>query len=250
MHNSETRPHTTTSCARILALALALNHVFAGTTQAAPRRHELRAPQTSRTHTSQAGTHEAAADAHVNWKDTAHALDLGSRHMASHLLTRPPSRAVRNAAQGDGATRLLWPVATGNFVRGFGLVRKVRKDLPHLGVDIAAPTGTPILAAADGIVGYANHGVKGYGNLAILVHADGSVTSYAHCNKLRVEPGQPVTRGQVIAEVGSTGISRGPHLHFEFRSNGRPRNPMARFDRPTREPEALPALAMVSVTSR
>lgn len=219
----------------MLAFALTLNHVFAAHTLAAPRRTEQKlASETA-----------SASPAELIWKDTARSLQLGSRHMASHLLTRSPSRAVRDAAPGKGAKRLQWPVTNGHFVRGFGFVRKERKELPHLGVDIAARTGTPIVAAADGIVGYADQGVKGYGNLAILVHADGSVTSYAHCSVLHVQPGQTVKRGDMIADVGSTGISRGPHLHFEFRTRGRPKNPMARFDRPVKEPKSAPELALV-----
>ncbi len=222
----------------MLALALVLNCMFVPKTHAAPRTSELLA----------SAAHETSASASAGWKATARALQLGTRHMASHLLTRSPSRALREAAAGKGAARLLWPVATGNFVRGFGFVRKERKELPHLGVDIAAHTGTPILAAADGIVGYADDGVKGYGNLAILVHGDGSVTSYAHCNVLRVQPGQTVARGEVIADVGTTGISRGPHLHFEFRMRGRPKNPITRFDRPARDPQPAPALALLTLT--
>lgn len=235
MHNGETRLHRTTSAARMLALALAINHVFVAETLAAPHKRE------ALLETAQ----ERTSDTDVNWKATAKALELGTRRMASHLLTRSPSRAVRAAAKGRGAKRLLWPVEGGNFVRGFGFVRKERKELPHLGVDIAAREGTAIFAAADGIVGYADQGVKGYGNLAILVHGDGTVTSYAHCSVLHVEPGQTVKRGDVIADVGSTGISRGPHLHFEFRSRGRPRNPMTRFDRPAHEKPA-PALALLT----
>ncbi len=177
-------------------------------------------------------------------RERADRLELGSRRMASSLLTRSPKGSLRRAAQGTGTKRLLWPVQGGSFVRGFGLVRKARKDVPHLGVDIAAGTGTPIYAAADGLVGYADDGVRGFGNLAILVHPDGAVTSYAHCNTLTVEPGQLVRRGDVIALVGTTGISRGPHLHFEYRRRGQPKDPMRRFDRPAREPKSRP-LAML-----
>ena len=127
-------------------------------------------------------------------------------------------------------------------------MRKTKKRLPHNGVDIAARTGTPIHVVADGIVGYADDGVKGYGNLAIVIHPDGSVTSYAHCSKLLVVPGQTVKRGDVIAQVGSTGISKDPHLHFEYRTHGRPKNPMARFDRDWFEGETgkQPALAALT----
>ncbi len=222
----------------MLALAITLN-LFASHTLAAPRSRELRLAPSS----DDAQQHSAAK---ASWKATARALQLGTRRMASRLLTRSPSGALRHAAPGSGAKRLLWPVTDGHFVRGFGFVRKELKDLPHLGVDIAAQQGTPILAAADGVVGYADHGVKGYGNLAILVHADGSVTSYAHCSVLHVQPGQTVTRGEPIADVGSTGISRGPHLHFEFRTHGRPKNPMTRFDRPAR-PKPVPELALLTL---
>lgn len=156
--------------------------------------------------------------------------ELGTRALASQLLVRAPDPAVRELAPGEGSARLVWPVEHGSFVRGFGFVRAQRKELPHLGVDIAAKPGTPIRAAADGVVAYASDEVKGYGNLAILVHADGAVTSYAHCNKLLVSPGQAVHAGDVIGEVGSTGISRGPHLHFEYRQHGKPANPMSRFE--------------------
>jgi len=174
---------------------------------------------------------EQKADPASEYAQTAQELDLGTRRMASHLLTRTPESELRAAAGEMSNEELAWPLKEGHFVRGFGFVRKVRKDLPHLGVDIAAAPGTPIHAAADGIVGYADDGVKGYGNLAILIHADGSVTSYAHCRKLLVVPGQQVKRGEQIAEVGTTGISKGPHLHFEYRRGGKPTNPMARFDR-------------------
>lgn len=240
MQTKPERTQQTKFGTRTLALVLAVSQSLVSSASAAPRAAAMPEPSASAAPT-------ASQAESVSFADTARALELGTRRMASHLLTRSPSRAARHAAPGKGATRLLWPVATGHFVRGFGFVRKERKDLPHLGVDIAAPTGTPIMAAADGIVGYANHGVKGYGNLAILVHADGSVSSYAHCDKLRVEPGQTVRRGEVIADVGSTGISKGPHVHFEFRTHGRPRNPMARFDRPAREPKELPALAMLNL---
>lgn len=165
-----------------------------------------------------------------SYRGLAVRLGLGTRRAASHLLVRPPAKDLTRHAPGK-AGRLIWPVEGGAFVRGFGFVRKEKKRLPHLGVDIAAKTGTPIRAAADGVVAYASDEVRGYGNLAMLVHADGAVTSYAHCSRLLVEPGQPVRRGEVIAEVGSTGISKGPHLHFEYRLRGRPRSPMARFER-------------------
>jgi murein DD-endopeptidase MepM/ murein hydrolase activator NlpD len=95
----------------------------------------------------------------------------------------------------------------------------------HKGVDIGAPVGTPIVAMKDGIVAYADNTIRGYGNLLSLVHGDASVSNYGHCNAIYVFPGQKVRRGQVVAEVGNTGYSGGPHLHFEYRVGGRAIDP-------------------------
>mgnify|MGYP001796251085 CR=1 FL=1 len=86
----------------------------------------------------------------------------------------------------------------------------------HRGVDIAAPTGTPIVASAPGVVEHAGWNNGGYGNLVDIRHADGSLTRYAHNSRLHVEVGQSVQQGELIAEMGSTGYSTGPHLHFEI----------------------------------
>jgi murein DD-endopeptidase MepM/ murein hydrolase activator NlpD len=97
----------------------------------------------------------------------------------------------------------------------------------HKGVDFAAPTGTPIFAAADGVVTDAGWTEHGYGNIVELKHEDGSVTLYAHTHRVYVTKGQTVKQGQAIAEVGSTGRSTGPHLHFEVQPDGRnPVDPM------------------------
>jgi murein DD-endopeptidase MepM/ murein hydrolase activator NlpD len=100
----------------------------------------------------------------------------------------------------------------------------LRVNRLHTGVDFAAPHGTPIRAAADGIVISASY-LRGYGNTVILQHGGNMQTVYAHCSGFSVGAGQTVKRGQVIASVGSTGYSTGPHLHFEVRLNGRPVNP-------------------------
>jgi murein DD-endopeptidase MepM/ murein hydrolase activator NlpD len=85
----------------------------------------------------------------------------------------------------------------------------------HKGIDIAAPIGAPILAAASGIVNDAGWDDGGYGNFVELRHSDGSLTLYAHTNRVLVAKGQEISQGQIIAEVGNTGRSTGPHLHFE-----------------------------------
>lgn len=95
---------------------------------------------------------------------------------------------------------------------------------PHAGIDIAAPHGTPILAAAKGRVVFA--GTRGnYGRMVEIDHGYGYVTRYAHASRVLVRAGQRVQRGDKIAEVGSTGLSSGPHLHYEVFVNGRAVNP-------------------------
>ena len=94
----------------------------------------------------------------------------------------------------------------------------------HAGVDLAAPGGSPIVAAMSGRVILARAG-SGYGNYIIVDHGNGYATLYAHCSKLLVKKGQRVSRGQQIAKVGSTGASTGNHLHFEVRVKGTPVNP-------------------------
>ena len=94
----------------------------------------------------------------------------------------------------------------------------------HTGLDVATSSGTPIKAAASGVVSYA--GYKGsYGYLVVIDHGGGIQTYYAHCSKLYVNAGDSVSQGQVISAVGSTGNSTGPHLHIEIRVNGVAKNP-------------------------
>jgi murein DD-endopeptidase MepM/ murein hydrolase activator NlpD len=117
----------------------------------------------------------------------------------------------------------IWP-AEGVFTSGYGM----RWGRMHQGIDIAAPIGTPIFAAAPGEVVVAGWHNGGYGNLVKLKHPDGSLTLYAHNNKVLVHKGQEVDQGQQIAELGSTGRSTGPHLHFEIHPSGTgARNPLA-----------------------
>lgn len=95
----------------------------------------------------------------------------------------------------------------------------------HKGIDIGADTGTDIYATLDGVVKYAGV-VSGYGNYIEITHNGGFETAYAHCNELLVKTGDTVSRGQIIAYVGSTGNSTGPHLHFEVKLNGECRDPL------------------------
>lgn len=120
-----------------------------------------------------------------------------------------------------------WPVEGGRITSEFGMrVHPItRKNTMHEGMDIAAPAGTPIHASAPGIVTFSD--LKGgYGKTVTIDHGYGFTTSYAHCRKLLVGPGQSVRQGQVIAEVGNTGFSTGPHLHFEVQRLGIVVDPM------------------------
>jgi len=91
----------------------------------------------------------------------------------------------------------------------------------HRGIDIAAPIGTPVYAAAAGVVTYSQWNSGGFGNLVEIRHADGTLTLYAHNHRNLVRVGQYVQQGEQIAEMGSTGRSTGPHVHFEIRPQGR-----------------------------
>lgn len=129
----------------------------------------------------------------------------------------------------DGGT-LQWPVPASRTISsnyGYRLHPIYKTYRLHSGVDIAASSGTSIVAAEDGTVLLSSYGYNGgYGNYIIINHGNGLTTRYAHCSSLSVSVGQKVSRGQVIAAVGSTGDSTGPHLHFEVRINGTSNNPL------------------------
>lgn len=135
----------------------------------------------------------------------------------------PPTGAVPGACGGVWT----WPAA-GRISSGFGYrthpISGERRL--HAGTDVAAPEGTPIVAARDGTVASAGWS-GGYGNLVVLDHGDGHTSRYAHTSRMLVGAGDPVQRGQLIARVGSTGDSTGPHLHFEIRWGGVPTDPLA-----------------------
>jgi murein DD-endopeptidase MepM/ murein hydrolase activator NlpD len=95
----------------------------------------------------------------------------------------------------------------------------------HLGVDYAAPTGTPVRSVGQGIVDVAGS-QGGFGNVVMVKHAGGQTTVYAHLSRIHVKRGQTVAQGQTLGLVGSTGWATGPHLHFEFRVNGQHKDPL------------------------
>lgn len=128
-------------------------------------------------------------------------------------------RGTKNPVM-SGVAFLDNPTRGGVVTSNFGY----RASGKHSGLDIGAPTGTPIGAACDGVVTYV--GFNGaYGNMVIIKHSDDLETVYAHASELLTTVGNQVKKGEVIAKVGSTGRSTGPHLHFELRNNGEAINP-------------------------
>lgn len=125
----------------------------------------------------------------------------------------------------------IWPVTSTTITSDFGYRNT---NIPgastyHKGVDIAVPTGTPVHASAAGVVTVASYQANGAGYYVFINHGNGIVTKYMHHSQNLVSAGQRVEAGQVIALSGSTGVSSGPHLHFQFEVNGTPINPRKQF---------------------
>jgi hypothetical protein len=158
-------------------------------------------------------------------KQRASRLGLGDRRAASALLTGSvapewTAEASRPGDVGDGT--LQWPVRHGLFGRGYGS----GEGGYHLAVDIAGELGADVYAAAPGVVGYVGNELRGYGNVVLVVHPGGWVTLYGHNKRVVVRSGEHVSQGQPIAELGSTGRSMGPHVHFELIYQGRNCDPL------------------------
>ena len=119
----------------------------------------------------------------------------------------------------------IWPTR-GEITTYFGEVDRF-SPRGHSGLDIAAPEGTPVVAADSGEVLKAYWNGEGYGGLIIIAHPSGYETWYGHLDSFDVEQGQQVKRGEQIGLMGSTGFSTGSHLHFEVRQDGQLRDPLA-----------------------
>ena len=119
--------------------------------------------------------------------------------------------------------KLAWPVPSSNRLTSkFGK----RWGRAHEGIDIAARPGTAIIAVESGVVIYSGNDLGGYGNLTVISHAGGLFSIYAHAKRNHTKKGDKVHRGQVIAEVGTTGRTTGPHLHFEVRYDSKAIDPL------------------------
>ena len=131
--------------------------------------------------------------------------------------------AEKNAIAEINGIKLATIPVTGTISSRYGVRSRIRRS-NHTGLDIAATTGTPIKVMADGVVTNASYSGS-YGKLIKVDHGNGVETWYAHTSKMYVKKGQEVKAGDIIAEVGSTGNSTGPHLHLEIRLNGEHINP-------------------------
>lgn len=137
------------------------------------------------------------------------------------MAQRSPSRTIPSYRGGA----LPWPVSgTVNSEFGMRMHPEFNTKLMHTGIDIVAPIGTPVSSVAAGEVLYAGW-QRGYGQVIIIDHGGNLLTIYGHLSRMDVRDGQEVSAGQTIGGVGSTGISTGPHLHFEVRINGDAKNP-------------------------
>jgi lipoprotein NlpD len=170
----------------------------------------------------QAGTRLRLPERRTAPLETAASKSGAARHAVGvAAVAKAAAASVPQAGKTTSSYMLRWPVS-GAMTSRFGR----RSGHVHDGIDIGAPKGTEVMAAADGDVVFADtHG--GYGNVVILRHASGLLTIYAHHERNLVRKGQRVHAGDTIARVGTTGRSSGPHLHFEVRTGTRPTNPLS-----------------------
>jgi lysostaphin len=153
---------------------------------------------------------------------------------------KPPAKPVAPPGEGEAASKsptgnklppvperyagaYRWPLDAGIVSSEYG----ERWGKLHKGIDIAADQGEPVYAMADGVVIYASDGMRGYGNVVIVRHDANLSTLYAHNSALEVHAGDRVKQGELIALLGSTGHSTGPHTHFEIRNGDQPVDPRA-----------------------
>lgn len=145
-----------------------------------------------------------------SWREAKDSLELKTERMLA-----TPSIVPTNGYFSSAFSRSRWhPI--------------LDRPRPHEGIDIAAPTGTPIVAAANGRVTRAGY-YNDYGYMVEVDHGFGLTTRYAHASRMLVHAGEVVKRGQKIALVGETGLAVGPHLHYEVLVNGHPANPKKYF---------------------
>ena len=167
----------------------------------------------------------------ANGLDADAAVRVGQKLLIPTVIAQPrpaapaaPSAAASaaSAAAAAAAPRLAWPVA-GPIRRGY--TARARSSNFHDGLDITAPEGTAVRAAAAGKVLYAGREPRQFGNLVVIDHGDGVQTAYAFLSRITVTKDEQVNRGERIGLVGKTGMAKGPELHFELRHDNQPVDP-------------------------
>lgn len=148
-------------------------------------------------------------------------IPRGGRVRSAARTAPEQRRVVSRLFPRDENAFFAWPLERGRLSSGFG----PRNGSFHDGIDIAAPRGTPVLAAADGQVIFSDV-LRGYGNVVIVRHSRGYVTVYAHNQVNQVRQGQFIRQGQRLAEVGQSGRATAPNLHFEVREENLARDPL------------------------
>lgn len=157
------------------------------------------------------GTHATQASQSKNAAQSASRTQVSSKSTSSSTSYVSSKRSAK----------FVWPVS-GKVISSFGTVGK---GLKNDGINISAPIGTTVKAGDKGTIAYAGNGLKGFGNLILIKHPDGYITAYAHTDKILVQKGQLVARGEKIATVGKTGGVSAPQLHFEVRAGKKAVNP-------------------------
>lgn len=149
-----------------------------------------------------------------------------SKQRTTAKRSAPRRDSHKQKASGYSKGKLLWPV-NGKVTSRFGR----RGSRMHDGIDIKAKEGTPVRAAASGVVVYSDQRLAGYGKLVIIRHGSSLFTAYAHNQRNLVKKGAKVKAGETIARVGRTGRTTGAHLHFEVRRGSTPVDPLAYLSR-------------------
>jgi len=182
---------------------------------------KLRLPRSGTT--LAASTKQTTSDTPSTSTASTNSTSSSKQSVATTMQSPPPPKVSAAVPSPPPATGkgFVWPVR-GKVISNFGAKDK---GLHNDGINIAAPMGSPVQAAENGVVAYAGNELRGFGNLLLIKHANGYVTAYAHNGKLLVQRGDKVKKGQPIATVGTTGSVTTPQLHFELRKGKKALDP-------------------------